>query len=289
MTTLSTSVNTTQPTVSYTSATNDEQLVISWLRLKKASTAKTYSIAIKQFLTAVNVPLQQLTVDDVAIWVENLKAKLRPNTVKNKLSAIKSLLTYGQKIGYLTFNVGSAITAENAKDNLAYKLLTKDERNALINQATGRDRLILRFMVATGVRVSELCGLTWDDLSSNGSGGQATIFGKGSKTRTVLIPQRLWADLMATDRKSDYVFTSKRGGSLSRKTINWMVNKYAKEAGITKTVSPHSLRHTHSVEAIEGGCDLHLLQQSLGHSDLSTTSRYLHARPNEGSSQFVDV
>ena len=284
-----TTLTTTQTTISYTSAIDDQQLIESWLRLKKDSTARTYSIAVKQFLTAVNIPLTQLTVDDLAIWVEGLKSKYKPNTVKSKLSSIKSLLTYGQKTGYLLYNVGSAVSADNAKDNLASKLLTKEERNALIDQAQGRDRVLLRFMIASGVRVSELVNLTWDDLSSNGTGGQATIFGKGSKTRTVLIPSRLWLDLMACDRRSEYVFTSKRGGKLSRKTINYLIDKYAQKAGITKKVSPHSLRHTHSVEAIEGGCDLHLLKESLGHSDLSTTSRYLHARPNEGSSQFIDV
>jgi integrase/recombinase XerD len=110
-------------------------------------------------------------------------------TVKNKVNAVKSLLSFGQKIGYLQFNVGSAVTTPNAKDSLSSRILTHDDVLKLIEGCkTRRDRIMLSVAYKCGLRRAELCGLTWSDLQPRGDGGHATVYGKGSKTRTVLIP-----------------------------------------------------------------------------------------------------
>ncbi len=224
------------------------------------------------------------------MWASSLELRYNPNTVKLKVNTIKSLLSYGQKIGYLQFNVGSAVTAPKPKDTLSQRILGIEDVKALIGAAkTQRDRTLLALMYGCGLRVSELCGLTWDDLQPRDDGGQATVYGKGSLTRVVLIPAVLWQRLMSLSRSAstDAVFVSRTGRALERTMVHRIVKDCASRAGVSEKASSHWLRHSHATHAIEGGCDLHLLQQSLGHSSLAITSKYLHARPDQGSSQFV--
>ena len=141
-----------------------------------------------------------------------------------------------------------------------------------------------------GLRRAEVLGLTWTDLQSRGDAGQATVFGKGGKTRTVLIPRKLWNELMSLPRsgKTDAVFVSRNGGSIKPTRLHYIIKEASREAGISEKASSHWLRHSHATEAIERGCDLHLLQQSLGHSSLAVTSCYLHAKPNQSSNQYSE-
>jgi len=132
--------------------------------------------------------------------------------------------------------------------------------------------------------------LAWSDLQLRGRGaGQGTVFGKGGKTRTVLIPGKLWDELMSLPRsgKNDAVFVSRNGDSIKPTRLHYII-KEASRAGISEKASSHWLRHSQATEAIERGCDFHLLQQSLGHSSLAVTSRYLHAKPNQSSSHFFE-
>ena len=210
---------------------------------------------------------------------------------KNKVNSVKSLLSFGQKIGYLQFNVGSAVTTPIAKDYLSSRILSHDDVLKLIEGCkTRRDRIMLSVAYKCGLRRTELCGLTWSDLQPRGNGGQATVYGKGGKTRTVLIPRKLWDELMSLPRseKTDAVFVSRNGGGIKHTRLHYLIKEASREAGISEKVSSHWLRHSHATEAIERGCDLHLLQQSLGHSSLAVTSNYLHARPEQGSSQFFE-
>ncbi len=155
--------------------------------------------------------------------------------------------------------------------------------------APGRDRLLFSLIYACGLRVSEICVLTWNDLTPRDDGGQALIYGKGQKSRIVLIPDGLWQKLNQLPRsdKTDAVFYSYRHKPLDRTWIHKLLKKAALLAGVNPAASSHWLRHSHATHALEGGCDLHLLQQSLGHADLGTTQKYLHARPDQGSSQHL--
>jgi integrase/recombinase XerD len=144
-------------------------------------------------------------------------------------------------------------------------------------------------MYACGLRVSEVCSLTWGDLQPSAEGGKCTVFGKGNKTRVVLVPVSVWQLLMALPRIIDAVFVSRTGRPLERTMVYKIVKQCAKRAGISEKASCHWLRHSHASHAIAEGCNLRLLQQSLGHSKLETTERYLHINPNQGSSQFINI
>ena len=123
------------------------------------------------------------------------------------------------------------------------------------------------------------------------NGGQASVVGKGGKARTVLISQSLWEQLMSLERshKTDAVFVSRTGRRLDRTMVHKIIKDCAARSGVNSHVSAHWLRHAHACHSLENGCDIDVLMRSLGHSSLTVTSKYLHARPSEGSSQFIEL
>ncbi len=148
-----------------------------------------------------------------------------------------------------------------------------------------RDKAVLETLYATGIRVSELIGLRQSQLLFDED--LIRVFGKGSKERLVPIGGSavLWiqryqggprAKLASKGKARDTLFLNARGGSLSRMAIWNIINRYAKEAGIRKSVHPHTFRHSFATHLLEGGADLRAVQEMLGHADISTTQIYTH-------------
>ncbi|MGB3207615.1 MAG: tyrosine-type recombinase/integrase [Crinalium sp.] len=139
--------------------------------------------------------------------------------------------------------------------------------------------------------ISELAGLTGSALQ----GDRITVYGKGSKTRVVRLVSSLASELQnyrTTDAGNDEpIFCSRKGkgkGFLSREYITNLVKVAAKRVGASDAVSAHWLRHAHASHSLDKGCPISLVQATLGHSNVATTSKYLHAKPNESSSLFLD-
>jgi integrase/recombinase XerD len=191
----------------------------------------------------------------------------------------------------LQLNVTAALKQVKPQDTLNERILSELEVATLIALETDpRNRLILRLLYSGGLRVSELSGLSWKNLKERGKSGQVTVFGKGRKTRTILLKQDIWDELMQLkgDRSNDEpVFKSRKGGHINRHQLWRIVAAAAKRAGIEGKVSPHWLRHAHASHSLDRGAPIHLVQQTLGHESVATTSRYLHARPNDSSSLYL--
>jgi integrase/recombinase XerD len=142
------------------------------------------------------------------------------------------------------------------------------------------------------LRVSELC-----ELQANGDGGQITVLGKGSVTRSIQIPASVWKLVIglrpADVSREDPVFPSRKkkaGGRLKPLAVFRLVRAAAKRAGIEVPVSPHWFRHAHASHALDRGAPIHLVQATLGHaSSIQTTGRYLHARPQDSSSRYLPL
>ncbi|WEV51979.1 site-specific tyrosine recombinase XerD [Lactobacillus sp. ESL0731] len=168
--------------------------------------------------------------------------------------------------------------------------LTVDEVERLlaqpdVHQKLGlRDRALLETLYATGIRVSELINLKFDDLHEELK--LLKVFGKGSKERLIPIsPVAIsWIEsyqtkvreplLLKVGKASDYIFLNNRGGSLTRQAVWQIIKRYCRMAQITKDVTPHTLRHTFATHLLENGADLRVVQEILGHSDISTTQIY---------------
>ncbi len=276
-----------------TNADCDRELILIWLGGKSDTTQVSYNSTLTKFIEFIAKPLSEVKLEDLQLWERGLKARFKLTTVANKVLVIKSLFSFGVKTGYLTLNVGSFLKTPKAKESLAEKILDVSDVKGLIKYGVRneRDRLLLSLMYGCGLRVSEVIGLTWDDLRSHSDGGKATVFGKGSKTRIVLIPDKLWQQVKEFEkyhRVNQYVFISRHHNQMERSVVHRMIKRACKRAGIDERASAHWLRHSHASHSLEAGCNLRLLQQSLGHASVTTTEKYLHISPDAGSSQFID-
>ncbi len=222
---------------------------------------------------------------------------MSPGSQRTALAAIKSLFKFGHQLGVLPFNVSKLTQFPKVKDCLSEKILSRSQVKEMIKLETNlRNRAILLVLYGCGLRVSELCDLTWKDLQDRGETGQIVVFGKGGKTRVVLIPSYVWViicQLRCGLGGDAPVFRSRQrsklsGYHLSRKQVHKIVQNAAKRALIEGKVSPHWLRHSHASHSLDGGAPLSLVQQTLGHSSIATTEKYLHAKPNDSSGMYLE-
>ena len=274
-------------------ADNDNQVIAMWLKCHSKRTQTEYSRDVLSFIQFVNKPLSAITLGDLQDYQDSLQS-LAPRTQARRLASVKSLLSFGQRIGYLQYNAGAAVKLPKSKHCLAEKILSEEEIHLILAVKTNkRDRVLLRLFYSSGIRVSELCGLIWKDLQKIGETAILTVYGKGSKTRMVTISENTFNELQAIkgDSKPDEpIFKSrKQSGHLTAVQVWRIVRQAARTAGIDKPVSPHWLRHSHSTHSLLRGCPIHVLQNSLGHESLSTTQGYLHLLKGDGSSLYLGV
>jgi integrase/recombinase XerD len=214
---------------------------------------------------------------------------LSPATIRREVSAIRT---------YFGFLVGEGLIQQDPSDRLESPqrwrtlpdTLSVAEVEALLGAPrieeplAWRDRALLELAYGAGIRVSELCGLGLTDLVL--TDGLIRVFGKGSKERLVPIGRSVLGavsvylhDLRPTldkGKTKGRVLLNARGDPLSRVGAWGVVKRCAERAGITKRVTPHTLRHTFATHLLEGGADLRAVQEMLGHADLATTQIYTH-------------
>lgn len=273
-------------------AESDQHLIELWLHGRSRHTQRAYRTDAERFLDAIQKPLHRVTLGDLQHYAEQLVASgLQPSSVYRTMSAIKSLFAFGHRLGYLQFDIARPLRLPALRDGLADRILEEtDVLRMIALEGNPRNKAILMTLYVGGFRVAELCSLKWSDLQNRDTAGQITVFGKGGKTRTVLVPKSVWNALQSLRkeaRDSDPVFRSRKGGHLDESQVWRIVRKAAKRAGIEKEVSCHWLRHAHASHALDRGAPIHLVQATLGHSSVATTGRYLHARPTESSSSYL--
>jgi integrase/recombinase XerD len=274
-------------------ATSDDQLLTLWLYGRSPHTARAYLADITRFRITAGKPLCRVTLSDLQGFSERF-APERSASRYRALSAIKSLLAFGHRIGYLPFDVGRVLRLPVTRNRLAERILSEaDIQRMLSLEPDLRNRVLLTVLYASGLRVSELCGLQWRDIQSNGESGQITVFGKGGKTRAIQLPPPVWQLLECLRGSSvamDPVFRSrKQGRELRPLAVLRIVRCAARRAGIQLDVSPHWLRHAHASHALDRGAPIHLVQSTLGHANINTTGRYLHVRPKDSSSRYLPL
>jgi len=214
---------------------------------------------------------------------------LAPATIRRQVSALHT---------YFEFLIGEGALLDDPSDRLETPkrgrtlpdVLTVAEIEALLaapspDEPLGwRDRAMLELGYGAGLRVSELCSLTVADLLL--SEGLVRVFGKGGKERLVPIGRKIVGPVslylnsvrpeLRRGKAQDQVLLNARGTPLSRVGAWGIIKRLAKRAGITKRVTPHTLRHSFATHLLEGGADLRAVQEMLGHADLATTQIYTH-------------
>ncbi len=270
-------------------ARSDEHLVALWLYGRSRATQRAYAADLAAFFAHAQRPLHTVTLGDMQAFQDTL-ADLATATQARRLSAVKSLLSFGHKTGYLPVNVGAAIRPPKVRQTLAERILDVDAvLHMLALEREPRNKALLRLLYLGGLRISEACGLRVRDLSERDDAGQVTVFGKGGKTRAVLLKASLWQDLVVL-RGADpdaALFRSREGGALDPSQVHRIVKAAAKRAKLSPAVSAHWLRHAHVSHALDCGAPVHLVQATVGHASLATTGRYAHARPSDSSSRYL--
>ena len=205
------------------------------------------------------------------------------------LSGVRAFYRYLVTDGYIEQDPTELLESPVLGEHLP-EFLTPDEVDRLedsidLSKPEGhRNRAIIEVLFSCGLRVSELVSLKWSQLYAKER--YLRILGKGSKERLVPISERalkeienylVWRnELKIKPGEEDYVFLNRRGAHLTRTMILIMLKQQADEAGIRKTISPHTLRHSFATALLEGGADLRVIQAMLGHESIATTEIYTH-------------
>ena len=231
--------------------------------------------------------LLKLSTKEIEKYITDL-SEYAPATVSRNISSIKGFYTYMNKIGKIKTNPSETIKEPKLGIHLP-TYLTIDEVNKLldINVQTNydyRNKAILELMYATGLRISEVVDLEFKNIDFDDC--IVRIIGKGSKERIVPINDyaldalkdyiNIARPCMLIKGENNYIFINNHGSKMTRQGIFKMIKKECLIKGITKNISPHTLRHTFATHLLENGADLRVIQELLGHSDISTTQIYTH-------------
>ncbi len=269
----------------------DAQLIELWLHGRPANTVTAYRRDVARMLAFVRKPIGDVTLFDLQQFADSLEGE--PSTRKRILSATKSLLKFLGVAGLIPVNVGAALRVPKGRDALADRILTKPDTRKLLRAGRNpRDAALLRLLYEGGFRRAELVGLRWRDVVAGDGCGYVTVLGKGSKTRTVRIAGETLAALNALRGEAADnapVFRGRGDAALSESQVYRIVRTAARRAGIKRNVSPHFMRHAHASHALDAGAPIALVRDTLGHSSVAVTDRYLHARPDQSSGKFLKI
>jgi integrase/recombinase XerD len=272
-------------------------LFISYLAVEKglsANTQEAYSRDLARYLDFLEklgrTTPASVTSADIAAFLGRLKdAGIGPRSRARCLSSIRMFHKFLMIENYTDVNPASIIEAPRTQHKLP-EFLSSQEVDALISACAGtsgeniRDLAMLELIYATGLRVSELVGLKLREV--NLDSGYLMTLGKGNKERLVPIGESACQQVAAylegvryrldPDGKNQFLFLSRLGDAMSRQAFWNIIKKRAYLAGISKNISPHTMRHSFATHLLENGADLRSVQIMLGHADLSTTQIYTH-------------
>ena len=232
-------------------------------------------------------PTQAVDID--AFLAEQRDQKKATSSISRLITSLRKFYQWLVRQNIQKLNPMLEIDSPKKRRTLPVALTVNEVNNLLEQPDTKkqlglRDRALLETLYATGIRVSELINLKFTDLHEELK--LVKVFGKGSKERLIPISEVAlsWIDsykekvrdplILKIGKNTDFIFLNSRGSSLTRQAVWQIIKHYCKMAGIQKNVTPHTLRHTFATHLLENGADLRVVQEILGHSDISTTQIY---------------
>lgn len=256
------------------------------------NTVDSYSHDLQQcaiFLFGLGVPgWHSVQSDNISLWLSKLTLEnYSTKSISRKLSAIRMLAKYliqenVRKDNFIELLLLPKLV-KKLPETLNLELLLKLIESPNLTTPQGlRDRAIMELLYSSGLRVSELCSLTLQSIDLDQ--GFLRVFGKGSKERVVPVGTQAISSLknyllegrpkLVKKRTGSEFFISQLGSSISRKTVWLILKNYAKSLGISSITKPHMLRHSFATHLLQNGADLRVIQEMLGHADISTTEIY---------------
>jgi integrase len=276
-------------------ASSDDQLVAMWLHEKGQLTQALYLKEYQRlaaFMARRGIStLKDLKLGDLYAYADDFPSQWSDRTKNLRKAAIKSLLTFAHKLGYVHFNVGTLLKTEVPSGVLAERILSEDQMNEAIAAAPPQAHLFLAFLYASALRLSEALDLRWRDVNWVGGRPVLTVLhGKGKKRRQVNCSPVVWAAVEATRpgnaSPDDLIFPFSRASA-----YRW--TKVAFEKIGVPEASPHWARHAFVIQVsthAEGGAvNWHAIARQLGHTDPAFTMRQYGHFTGQDISALIDV
>lgn len=244
--------------------------------------------ALLVFLKSIGASLETCTQRHLFLFLTHLRArKMAATSLARHLSSVRGLFAFAVQAGLLREDPSMLLESPKLPAQLP-EFLTQEEMNRLLQQPDVgtllgyRDRVMLELLYASGLRISELIGLVLGDFDPQT--GILRVFGKRAKERLVPVhyaAQRLLCDYLDHKRAlfkplQKHVFLNRSGKGLTRQGVWKLVKRYAEDAGIRRSISPHTFRHSFATHLLEGGADLRTVQLLLGHAAINATEIYTH-------------
>jgi len=277
-----------------------ERLISTYLRtLTSPQTKKTYNTELRMFVEYIEGKLEKgltnVTAEDVSLYREHLINNYAPATAAKKLAVLRRFLVFTYMTGVTTVNPEALrffAKSPRVGQDPSYNVLTDDELSRMLSSArmsSFRDYALLAVMAGCGLREAEVVGIKIGDFREvGGDSVLLRVMGKGSKIRNVPISPDLWRLVQRYVLLSGRTFISHsdvrkplfpsrvgKDKQLTTRSVQNIVKKHVRAAGITKAISPHSIRHTVGTNMAVNEAPLLVIQQFLGHSDPKTTMRYI--------------
>lgn len=255
------------------------------------NTINSYLSDIKEYQEFKKGDILSSTKEDILAYLKTIK-NLESTTISHKISSLKSFFKYYQKREKIKVNPLANIKSPKIAKKLP-TYLTLEEISKLLDVEIkspydARNKAILELLYSSGIRISELCNMQTSNYNSYEC--IIRLIGKGSKER--IIPLGDYAISVLEDYINNYrpkinkkninsIFINNRGDAVSRQFIFKVIKKECLKKGIRKNVSPHTLRHTFATHLLQNGADLRIIQELLGHENISTTQIYTHVSNQE--------
>ena len=264
---------------------NDFKNYLELERNYSNNTSLSYVKDVTLFSDFIKKDLLLVDKKDIEKYIRSLNKSSK--TISHVISSLKSFYNYYMRMGNIKSNPTDEIDRPKIEKKIP-EFLTLEEVSSLLNfevnnEFEARNKAILELLYSSGLRISELTSLELSNIDLDEC--LVRVMGKGSKERIVPLGDYAIDALkeyiyfyrpMLNKNNSSYVFLNNRGGVLSRQFIFKVIKEECIKKGIKKNVSPHTLRHTYATHLLKNGADLRIIQELLGHENLSTTEIYTH-------------
>ena len=278
------------------SFTDEVEEYLAWLRLERGRARHTISsyrrdlVSFGEWNDSQGNLASEVDAEGIRSWMLSMEGELAPTTVSRRMASVRGFYRYfAVERGRVdpTGNVELPRREQGAPRPLSVAEVARLLDSISTDAPAGlRDRALLELMYGTGVRVSEACSLKVNDLDLDGR--LLRVMGKGSRERVLPMVQVVWDVLVAwldggrptmvarfSGRDHDGLFVNNRGGQLTRQGVNHLLGRRALEAGLDRRrITPHVLRHSFATHLMDGGADVRVVQELLGHVSISTTQVY---------------
>lgn len=269
-------------------------------------TVEGYLRDIKQFGEYMSqkfhiVDLETINKDLVYAYLKSLRKRLSNSSVDRHMVSLRQFYIFLVKEKKVQKNIMSSFELAK-KEQYLPEVLSVDEVNQLLSSVSmkdsisARNRCMMEVLYASGLRVSEMCSLTLQNI--NIQKGFIKCVGKGNKERIVPMNTQCCLYLkeyienfrpQLSEKTSQYLFINKKGEPLKRDDFYHLLQNIVRKSGLTKHVTPHTLRHTFATHLLENDADLRSIQKMLGHSDISTTTIYTHVSQSKTIEDYMKL